>query len=72
MRKMILSVIACVVLMLGAILAWCSYRDLLAGVLFVACVIPSATFEHGRREHERNEERRSFISDVGYECKSWL
>lgn len=52
MKKMILSAVACLVLVAGAAVAFCSYRDVLASVLFVSAIIPSCLFEQGRQERK--------------------
>ena len=56
MKKMILSVVACAALMLGAFWAWASYRDILAASLFILALVPSCLFEEGRQE--RMSDRR--------------
>ncbi len=54
MKKMILSILACVALVFGSLIAWCCYKDLLAGFLFVCALIPSCLFEEGRKEYNEN------------------
>lgn len=51
MKKMILSIVACLVLILGAAIAWCFYLDVLAAGLFASAIIPSCLFEAGRKEY---------------------
>ena len=52
MKKMIISIVACIVLMLGAFTAWACYKDVLATALFIAALIPSCLFEQGRQEYK--------------------
>ena len=52
MKKMIISLIACMVLMFGAFIAWACYKDILATVLFIGALIPSCYFEQGRQEYK--------------------
>jgi len=54
MKKMIISVVACAALMLGAFWAWASYRDILAALLFILALVPSCLFEQGRQERRRS------------------
>lgn len=51
MKKMIISIVACAALMLGAFCAWAVYRDILAAFLFILALVPSCLFEEGRREY---------------------
>jgi len=51
MKKMIVSVVACSALMLGAFWAWAAYRDILAALLLILSLVPSCLFEEGRQEH---------------------
>jgi len=51
MKKMILSVVACAALMLGAFWAWAVYRDILAAFLLILALVPSCLFEEGRQEY---------------------
>ena len=55
MKKMILSIILCVALMLGAFVAWSCYKDLLALLLFCAALVPSCLFEEGRQEYKSSK-----------------
>ena len=57
MKKMIVSVVACAALMLGAFWAWASYRDILAALLLILALVPSCLFEAGRQEHLNNQNR---------------
>ena len=57
MKKMIVSVVACAALMLGAFWAWASYRDILAALLLILALVPSCLFEEGRQEHINNQNR---------------
>ena len=52
MKKMILSIIACMALVFGSIIAWCCYKDILAAILFICAIIPSCLFEEGRKEYK--------------------
>lgn len=52
MKKMFISLIACMALMLGAFIAWACYKDVLATVLFIGALIPSCLFEQGRQEYQ--------------------
>ena len=51
MKKMFLSALACFALMLGAVVAFCAYLDVLAALLLVLAFIPSLAFEEGRKEY---------------------
>jgi hypothetical protein len=64
MKKMIISVIVCFAMVLGAFLIYacaydlatffhCHYKvfDVLAAALFMGAIIPSALFEEGRKEY---------------------
>ena len=50
MKKMVLSVVACLALEAGAFVAWMNYHDVLCVFLFALALIPSCLFEVGRRE----------------------
>lgn len=50
MKKMVFSVLACVALLVGALVAYETYHDVLATGLFTLALIPSCLFEEGRRE----------------------
>jgi len=52
MKKMIISIIACMALMSGAFFAWACYKDVLATILFIGALIPSCLFEQGRQERK--------------------
>ena len=52
MKKMIVSIIACMALMFGAFYAWACYKDVLATILFICALIPSCLFEQGRQEYK--------------------
>lgn len=54
MKKMILSILACMALVFGSIIAWCCYKDILAAFLFTCALIPSCLFEEGRKEYKEN------------------
>lgn len=54
---MILSILACMVLMLASFIAWSCYHDILAAFLFMCALVPSCLFEQGRQEY--NETRKS-------------
>ena len=53
MKKMIISIVACFGLLFAAFLAWASYHDFLAAVLFASAMIPSCLFEQGRQEYKK-------------------
>ena len=55
MKKMILSILACMALEFGSIIAWCYYLDVLAGFLFICAIIPSCRFEEGRKEYKEKK-----------------
>ena len=57
MKKMIVSVVACAALMLGAFWAWAVYRDILAAFLLILALVPSCLFEQGRQEYFNNQKR---------------
>ncbi len=57
MKKMIVSVVACAALMLGAFWAWAVYRDILAAFLLILALVPSCLFEEGRREYSNIKNR---------------
>lgn len=57
MKKMIVSVVACAALMLGAFWAWAVYRDILAALLLILALVPSCLFEQGRQEYFNNQNR---------------
>lgn len=50
MKKLIISFIACLLMVFASIMAWCAYKDILAAALFVAAIIPSALFSEGWAE----------------------
>ena len=50
MRKMILSVLACLALIAGSLWAYENYHDVLAAGLFSLSLVPSVIFEQGRKE----------------------
>lgn len=52
---MVLSILACIALVLAALYAFCCYMDWLACLLFLCALIPSCLFEEGRRELKRNK-----------------
>ncbi len=52
MKKMIISVIACVALVFGACVAWLYSKDLIAGILILTALVPSCLFEEGRKEYK--------------------
>ena len=54
MKKMILSLVACVALVFSGMVAWCCYRDILAALLFILALVPSCLFEQGRQEHMKS------------------
>ena len=60
MKKMILSILACIALEFGALLAWCDYHDILAAFLFICALVPSCLFGEGRQEYnqKRKEDAR--------------
>ena len=51
MKKMILSAVVCVMLLLGSIVAYELYMNWLAGSLFVLTLIPTGLFAEGRKEY---------------------
>ena len=51
MKKMIISMIACMALVLGSLVAFELYIDWLAALLFLLAFIPSCLFEEGRKEY---------------------
>ena len=50
MKKMVFSVLACVALVAGALVAFENYHDVLAAGLFMCALVPSCYFEKGRKE----------------------
>ena len=50
MKKMVFSVLACVTLVVGALVAFENYHDVLAAGLFILALVPSCLFEEGRKE----------------------
>ena len=52
MKKMVLSLVACLALVGCAFLAFEKYHDVLAAVLFVCSFIPSCLFEEARKERK--------------------
>ena len=56
MKKIIISIVACFALVLGSVIAWCCYQDLLAGFLFICALIHSCLFEEGRQEYKALKE----------------
>ena len=50
MKKMVLSLLALVLLVGGALWAYENYHDVLAAGLFMCALIPSCLFEEGRKE----------------------
>ena len=50
MKKMIISVLAILALLAGALVAYETYHDVLAAGLFMSCLVPSVLFEQGRKE----------------------
>jgi len=52
MKKMIVSILACMVLVFGSLVAFEHYADWLACLLFLGALIPSCLFEEGRKEYK--------------------
>lgn len=50
MKKMVISVLALLALMAGALVAYETYHDVLAAGLFMLALVPSCLFEEGRKE----------------------
>lgn len=50
MKKMVISVLALLALLAGALVAYENYHDVLAAGLFMCALIPSCLFEEGRKE----------------------
>ena len=50
MKKMIISVLACIALVLGACFAWLCYKDVLAVALLISALVPSVLFNEGLNE----------------------
>lgn len=51
MKKMVISVLALLALLAGALVTYENYLDILAGVFFILAVIPSCLFEEARKAH---------------------
>lgn len=58
MKKMIISIIACMALEFGSLVAFELYIDWLAALLFILALIPSCLFEEGRQEYKALKENR--------------
>ena len=58
MKKMILSLIACMVLEFCSLVAWNCYHDILAAFLFLCALLPSCLFEQGRQEYKGYKEQQ--------------
>ena len=56
MKKMIISILACMALEFGSLVAWELYIDWLAALLFMLALIPSCLFEEGRKEYKASKE----------------
>lgn len=54
MKKMIISLLACMALTLASFIAWSFYKDILAAFLFMCAIIPSCLFEQGRQEYKES------------------
>lgn len=54
MKKMILSLVACVALVFSGMVAWCCYRDILCVVCLICAMAASCLFEQGRQEHMKS------------------
>jgi len=52
MKKMILSIFLCTVLVAASAISYCCYMDVLAAGLLVAALIPSCLFEEGRKQYK--------------------
>ena len=57
MKKMIISLIACAILVFCSFLAWSCYHDILAAFLFIFALLPSCYFEQGREEYADDHKR---------------
>ena len=56
MKKMIISILACMLLVLASFIAWSCYHDILAAFLFACALVPSCLFEQGRQEYKESHE----------------
>lgn len=61
MKKMILSVIACMLLTFGSLVAFALYIDWLAALLFMLAIIPAGIFEEGREEYNEADDARESL-----------
>ena len=55
MKKMIISILACMVIDFGSLVAFELYIDWLACLLFICALIPSCLLEGGRQEYKEQK-----------------
>ena len=59
MKQLILSILACILVVLGACFAWLYYHDYVAIIFVVIAILLCIPFEEGLKEIKKRRENRN-------------